>query len=72
MPDDTSYALPMHFYRNPTDVLESKQIVELGCRACDSHHRLLGKIYCTDDRNELQKGVPRVGIRCKFFKEGKV
>lgn len=65
-----SSALPMRFYRDPAEVVERAQMVELGCRACNSHTHLLGKIVCTDPRKLDNKGVPGIGHRCKWFSEG--
>lgn len=63
-----SNALPIHLYRDPSEVVEVNQLFELGCNACDQSHRILTKTYCTDSRNENQKGVPKIGHRCKYFK----
>lgn len=62
-----SKALPAQFYRNPADVLEDMEMRRLGCRACQSQHQVLGRVFCTDERNDRQKGVPHIGDRCRWF-----
>lgn len=62
-----SRALPVGFYRDPADVLESLEMRQLGCQACSKHVRVLGKVVCTEPRNERQAGVPGIGDRCKWF-----
>lgn len=64
---DASHALPVRFYRDPADVVELNQLDALGCVVCTKSHSLLGKTFCTDPRNQNQKGVPHVGHRCKHF-----
>ena len=63
-----SRALPVHCYGDPADVVERKQLHEMGCTACDSHAHLLGRVVCGDARKATNKDVPRIGSKCKFFK----
>jgi hypothetical protein len=67
MPDENSRALPMHYYRDPAEVVEHLQLRELGCVACDKHTHLFGKVLCTDPRKATNKDVPRIGSKCKYF-----
>jgi len=64
-----SRALPRSFYGDPSDVVERAQLSALGCRACKSHDVVLGKVVCMDGRNSQQRGVPRVGFRCRWFND---
>lgn len=64
-----SRALPHYCYGDPADVVERMELDDLGCRLCVKHGVALGRIICTDYRNESQRGVPGVGYRCKFFEE---
>jgi hypothetical protein len=64
---ENSHALPMHFYRDPAEVCERQQLRDLGCLACESHTRLLGKVVCTDARKPDNKYVPHIGNKCKYF-----
>ncbi len=59
--------LPHYFYGDPADVVESMQLDELGCRACQSHKVVFDRVVCGDVRSEQQIGVPRVGHRCPLF-----
>lgn len=61
--------LPSYYYRDPAEVVERLQMRRLGCRACASHKELLGRVMCSDERNQMQSGVPVVGDRCKWFIE---
>ena len=70
MPNETSHALPMHFYRDPSEVCEHKELRELGCKACSKHTHLLGRVVCTDARKTDNKNVPRIGSKCKYFELG--
>ena len=63
-----SSALPARFYRDPAEVVEVAQLDSMGCRACKSHGVVFDRVVCLDGRNDKQKGVPRVGHRCSFFK----
>jgi hypothetical protein len=63
-----SSALPARFYRDPAEVVEVAQLDSMGCRACSSHRVVFDRVVCLDGRNDKQKGVPRVGHRCRFFK----
>lgn len=69
MPNENSRALPLFYYRDPALVAESNELHFLGCRACDSHHHLLGRVICAEPRKTNYKDVPRIGSKCKFFKE---
>lgn len=64
-----SRALPHYCYGDPADVVERMQLRDMGCRLCASHDVVLGRVVCTDSRNESQRGVPGIGYRCKFFEE---
>lgn len=64
-----SRALPHYFYGDPADVVERMQLRDMGCKLCAKHDVALGRIICTDSLNEVQRGVPVVGYRCKFFEE---
>ncbi|WP_139218544.1 hypothetical protein [Nitrosomonas aestuarii] len=66
---NNSRALPRMFYGDPLEVVERIQRDELGCRLCVNHRVVLGGVICTHHSNELQRGVPGIGYRCKFFKE---
>lgn len=66
---NNSSALPKMFYGDPADVVERIQRRELGCRLCVHHKIVLGGVICSHHSNELQRGVPVIGYRCKFFKE---
>lgn len=59
--------LPSHMYLDPAIVMERKELLELGCRACEKHTHMLGKVMCTDPRKESNKNVPSIGSKCKFF-----
>ena len=63
-------ALPAFYYRDPLDVVERNELNAMGCKACISAGHLFDRLICSDPRNEKQKGVPSIGHRCKFFKEG--
>lgn len=67
MPNETSHALPSGHYRDPADVVETKQLVDLGCRACNKHLMFNGRVACTEPRKTHQKDVPRIGRKCKYF-----
>ena len=64
-----SGALPAMLYGDPSDVVERMQRHEFGCRLCVHHKMVLGGVICSHHSNELQRGVPGIGYRCKFFKE---
>jgi hypothetical protein len=67
MPNQNSNALPMYLYRDPSEVAERKQLLELGCNACEKHTHLLGRVVCTEPKKISNKGVPRIGSKCKYF-----
>lgn len=67
MPGENSRALPRHCYGDPADVVEHLQLRELGCVACNKHTHMLGKVLCTEPRKIDNKGVPRIGNKCKYF-----
>ncbi len=69
--DETSHALPAHYYRDPAEVLQHEQLKELGCKGCANHVMVGNRVGCTDSRKTDQKGIPRIGIHCKFYKPGK-
>lgn len=60
-------ALPSHMYRDPAEVIEQRELRRMGCRACTSHEMVMGRVVCMDVRNDLQKGVPGIGHRCRWF-----
>lgn len=62
-----SNALPAHMYRDPSMVCEQKQLIQLGCKACEHHGFLLGRVICTHDRVTNYKRVPHIGQKCKYF-----
>ncbi|HAJ71371.1 MAG TPA: hypothetical protein DCO68_04775 [Methylophilaceae bacterium] len=62
-----SNALPAHCYRDPAIVVEQNQLYELGCRACEKHTHLLGRVICTEPQKTDMKNVPKIGIKCKYF-----
>jgi hypothetical protein len=64
-----SYALPSSRYGDPADIVEVDQMDALGCRLCASHTFVLNRVMCVDSRNEMQKRVPYIGHRCKWFIE---
>jgi len=64
-----SRALPARMYGNPADIVEYDQMDAMGCRVCKQHDVVLLKLVCTDSRNTVQKGVPAIGHRCKWFIE---
>lgn len=66
---DKSYALPARYYRDPAEMLEQLQLDRLGCKLCAKHTTVLGRSFCTDERNDKQAGVPGIGHRCKWFQE---
>lgn len=68
MPDDRTVALPAAAYRDPAEYVASKQMVELGCRACSNAWIMDGRVACTEPRKTDHKGIPRIGPNCKYFK----
>lgn len=62
-----SNALPAHMYRDPAIVVEENELINLGCRACESHCYLLGRVVCSDQRVTNHKRVPHIGQQCKYF-----
>ena len=67
MPNENSHALPAGHYRDPAEVIEIRQLTELGCRACGKHLMFNGRVACTEPRKTHQKDVPRIGRKCKYF-----
>lgn len=61
--------LPRFMYGDPADVVERMELNDMGCRACLSHKVVFDRVVCGDSRNELQRGVPRVGYRCRWFRD---
>ncbi len=59
--------LPQHMYQDPAIVVERKELADLGCRACEKHTHMFGKVVCTDPRKTSNKNVPSIGSKCKFF-----
>ena len=64
---EQSRALPCSQYRDPAEVIEIKQLTELGCRACGKHLMFNGRVACTEPRKTHQKDVPKIGRKCKYF-----
>ena len=64
-----STALPAYLYRDPAEVVENDEMLRLGCKACAKAMTVFGIVRCEDPRNESQKGVPRIGRRCKIYVE---
>lgn len=64
-----SHALPARMYGNPADIVEYDQMDALGCRACKQYEIVFVRSICSDSRNTVQKGVPNIGHRCKWFIE---
>jgi hypothetical protein len=64
---EASYALPAQCYGDPSDVVERRQLNDLGCLACGKHSHLFGKVVCTEPSKTSYKDVPRVGSKCKYF-----
>lgn len=62
-----SNALPVYMYKDPAQVVERQQLVDLGCRACSKHTHLFGKVVCSDPAKLTNKGVPHLGTKCKLF-----
>jgi hypothetical protein len=67
MVDEVSRALPRQCYGNPADVVERAELKELGCKACDKHTWMLGRVVCTEPRVVNHKRVPFIGTNCKYF-----
>jgi hypothetical protein len=64
---EVSKALPSHCYQDPAKIVEQNQLVQLGCTACTKHAVYFGKVGCTEPRKPDNKGVPRIGSKCKYF-----
>lgn len=65
----SSRALPLYFYRDPAEVIERLDLDRKGCSVCASFKLVLGRGLCTDARNDKQRGVPRIGHKCRWFSE---
>lgn len=59
--------LPAYAFGDPADVVEQKQLREMGCRACSHHVVHFGRVMCTSPKVVSQKRVPNIGSRCKWF-----
>jgi hypothetical protein len=66
---EESKALPAWQYGDPAKVVERNELNELGCKTCSHSTLIWGWTRCDDPRNEIQKGVPHIGIHCKYYKE---
>jgi hypothetical protein len=66
---EESKALPAHCYGDPAKVAERNELNELGCKACTHATLIWGWTRCDDPRNEIQRGVPYIGHRCKYYNE---
>jgi hypothetical protein len=64
-----STQLPSWMWRDPAEVAERRELQALGCSACRSHGRTLGRAYCTNPRNARQTGFPSIGQRCGLFND---
>jgi hypothetical protein len=64
---EESKALPRHCYGDPALVVERNELNMLGCRACEKHTMMLGKVMCSEPRVINHKRVPHIGSRCKYF-----
>jgi hypothetical protein len=64
---EDSKALPAHCYGDPADVVERKELRELGCRACKHSVPALNRVYCSHERVVHHNKVPWIGNKCKYF-----
>ena len=67
MPNVNSNALPAHMYRDPAQVVERAELTDMGCRACEHHAYLFGRVVCSNPNKTDNKNVPRIGTKCKWF-----
>lgn len=56
-------------YGDPAIVAERNEFDRKGCSLCTHAEKILKRTTCQDPRNTKQKGVPRIGHRCKWFQE---
>lgn len=59
--------LPAFAYGDPADVVEAKQLRELGCKACQHHVVHFERVACTNPKVRNHKRVPSIGSKCKQF-----
>lgn len=67
MPNEVSHAHPAWMYADPSKVVETQQLSDMGCRACSKHLMFNGRVACTEPKKTHQKDVPHIGKNCKFF-----
>lgn len=65
---ESSRALPAGCYGDPALIAERNELRDMGCKACDLHGLLLGRVTCTEPRMTQLKKVPFIGSKCKYFK----
>lgn len=65
---ENSRALPAGCYGDPALIAERNELRELGCKACDWHLLLLGRVTCSNPEVTNTKKVPFIGSKCKKFK----
>lgn len=56
-------------YGDPAIIAERNEYDRMGCALCATSEKILTRTLCKDPRNTKQKGVPRIGHRCKWFRE---
>lgn len=66
---EQSRALPSYMYGDPAKVAEENELRELGCMICTKRGMTLMRSFCSEPRNDQQKGFPRIGHRCRWFDE---
>lgn len=65
---ENSHALPACNYGDPAIIVERNELREMGCKACEWHVLILGRVTCSNSLVTNTKKVPRIGSKCKFFK----
>lgn len=56
-------------YGDPANIAERNELDRMGCALCAMAEKILVRTVCTDPHNTKQKGVPRIGHRCRWFRE---
>lgn len=60
-------------WQDPAKVAERDQLNKLGCKACVKHQKVnvFNKqiVICADSRMSESKLVPKIGHKCKYFRE---
>jgi hypothetical protein len=64
-----STVYPAIFYGDPQRVVEQAELDAIGCEICTKAAFTWHRVLCLEPKNEMQKGVPYVGHRCKWFEE---